>query len=71
MSKIIFKNEHLTVSMNERRVEGLELEKEALQREISIEERIRRQGQLTEERALKRKGNLQDRFNQVLEENRI
>ncbi len=57
--------------MNERRVEGLELEKEALQREISIEERIRRQGQLTEERALKRKGNLQDRFNQVLEENRI
>ncbi len=57
--------------MNQRRVEGLELEKEALKREISIEERIKRQGQLLEERALKRKGNLQDRFNQVLEENRI
>jgi hypothetical protein len=71
MSKIIFKNEHFTVSMNTRRLEGLELEKEALEREISIEERIKRQGQLLEERALKRKGNLQDRFNQVLEENRI
>jgi hypothetical protein len=64
-------NPHLNEFMNQRRIDGVNLEKEALEREISIEERIKRQGQLLEERALKRKGNLKDRFNQVLEENRI
>jgi hypothetical protein len=70
MSKLI-NNPHLNDFMNKRRIDGVKLEKEALEREISIEERIKRQGQLLEERALKRKGNLKDRFNQVLEENRI
>jgi hypothetical protein len=39
-------NPHLNDLMNKRRIDGVNLEKEALQREISIEERIKRQREL-------------------------